>query len=70
MQSEGWPTSFFWRGADTCVIKVGKGEGKTKWKVTTGGYTPDEPCPTQYPELLSGFASKSSKGRNLSRLYE
>ena len=40
-KSQSWPASFFLRGADICVIKVGKGEGKTKWKVTTGGYTPE-----------------------------
>ena len=61
-KNESWPASLFFRGADICVIKVGRGEDKTKWRVTTGGYTPDEPCPTQYPELLSGLLLRVQEG--------
>ena len=61
-KNESWPKSSFWRGADISVIKVGEGEGKTKWTVTTGGFTPDDPCPTQYPELLSGLILTVQEG--------
>ena len=48
----------FWRGADIQVVEAGNEETIYDWQsreILSHGYSSDQPCPTKFPNLISGI---------------
>ena len=63
-QRHGWEIPF-WRGADVQVLLSRSGETEKDWRKAATlrrGYGVDEPCPSRYPEMLSGLLLQLGEG--------
>ena len=63
-RKEHGATLSFWRGADIQVVPCQNGETEEDWRALETlqvGYRIDEPCPSRFPEMLSGLLVRLSE---------
>ena len=59
LQHPNWDHTSYWRGADIQVIQSYVGDTIKVWKnhpdLNSGSYSTDTPCPSRFPNFLSGL---------------